>query len=356
MRSRGLLRLLVFGILPFLAVGVRPAEPTDSDLHAEREHRHLRGTVDQLLELAKGPFAIGHRGFGDNLGEDPSRPIENTVPAVRKGFMAGVSVVEVDVQLTKDGEIAVFHDDFLSDFTCLNRLTLSELQARLPFVPSLQAVLNQARKFNQPSGPLSGLVIVELKAAAPLCDPDDTQEHAIVAAVTRVIRRMGMTDQVMLTSLSPALLYLADAEAPEITRILSISGLQLMTAAQIEALLGFPVTVIEKRLGLGLQWAEVGPIFRLPGYSSVAQVLSTAAITTRVRVVEADLFFFFFLLESAGPQAGAQFVDTLHGSGLKALGFTATNPAEWFFLESLGLDGIYTSDIPFGVANQALIP
>jgi len=55
--------------------------------------------------------------------------------------------------------------------------------------------------------------IVELKAAAPLCDPDDTQEHAIVSAVTSVIRRMGMTSQVMLTSFSPALLYLADAEA-----------------------------------------------------------------------------------------------------------------------------------------------
>src|SRR5947208_1102375 len=111
--------------------------------------RALEASADLLLDLDVRPFAIAHRGFGENLGADPSRPIEDTVPAVRQGFMAGASVVEVDVQLTRDGEVAVFHDDFLDDLTCLNRLTLNELQRRLPYVPSLQAVLNQARRVNQ---------------------------------------------------------------------------------------------------------------------------------------------------------------------------------------------------------------
>ena len=341
-------RTIVFGnvAILLLMLGASPAD-------AQHHHRHLQGTVEELLELDVRPFAIAHRGFGDNLGEDPSRPIENTVAAVRKGFMAGASVVEVDVQLTRDGEVAVFHNDFLPDFTCLNRLTLSELQARLPFVPSLQAVLNQARQFNQELGPLRGLVIVELKASAPLCDPDDTQERAIVSAVTRVIRRMGMTSQVVLTSFSPALLFLVAGEAPEIVRNLTITGLQFLTAPEIEALLCqlqhvcFPVTAIDKRLALGLQWAEVGPVFRLPGYGSVDEVFATA-VAVRARIVEADLFFL--------QAAGAPFVEALHAFGLKALGFTATNPAQWFFLESLGVDGIYTDDVPFGVAHQAPIP
>ena len=51
-----------------------------------------------------------------------------------------------------------------------------------------------------------------------------------------------------------------------------------------------------------------------------------------------------------------RFVETLHGVGLKVLGFTATNAAEWLALEALGLDGIYTDDVPFGVHNQASIP
>ncbi|MGH7323073.1 MAG: glycerophosphodiester phosphodiesterase [Candidatus Rokuibacteriota bacterium] len=347
MRATASLKVLLLSIVAFLVVGVPLAESG---------RKHLQGTVDQLLGLEVGPFAIGHRGFGENLGEDPSRPIENTVAAVRKGFRAGLSVVEVDVQLTRDGEVAVFHDDFLlPDFTCLNTLTLSELQARLPHVPSLQAVLRKARTFNQASGPLQGLVIVELKAPAPLCDPNDRQERAIVSAVVRVIRRMGMTGQVMLASFSPALLSIAAKKAPDITRILTISGLQFLTEEEVEFLLGLEVTPIDKRRDLGLQWAEIGLIFRLPGYGSleedakaaIQKVLLTAAVTG-ARVIEADLFFLSL--------AGAPFVDASHGYGLKVLGFTARNRTEWLFLESLEVDGIYTNDVPLGVDLQATIP
>ena len=368
------IKVLTLLTLALVVLGVRPVEA----------QRHLRGTIEQLLDLDVRPFAIAHHGFGDNPGvcaaapsdglrwperagavgsplretctaEDPSRPIENTVPSVREAFMAGASIVEVDVQLTRDGRVAVFHDDFLSDFTCINQLSLAELQRRLPFVPSLEAVLREARKFNEPSGPLRGLVIVELKALSPLCDPYDTQERAIVTAVSRAVRQMRMTNQVMFTSFSPALLYLTSQHAPEITRDLSILGLQFLTAHELE-FLGYGVTVINKKLDLGLQWAEIrppeipaeiGPIYRLPGYSSVDEVLATAAVV-QARVVEADLLF----LQSAG----APFVDVVHAFGLKALGFTATDAADWFFLQSLGLDGVYTDDVPFGVEHEAPIP
>ena len=328
---------VLLALLAFLNLGVEAAASA---------LRTLPATVAILLDLDVGPFAIAHRGFGDNLGEDPTRPIENTIRAVRAGYRAGASVVEVDVQLTRDGEVAVYHDDFLPDLTCLDRLTLSELQERLPHVPSLQAVLQQARKFNDGSGPIRGLLIVELKAPAPLCDPDDTQERAIVSAVARVIRRMRMTEQVLLTSFSPALLSLARDEAPEIARALAVSGLQFLTAEEIEARLGLPVTLVDKDIDVGLQWAEIGGIFRLPGYRSVRQLLATAA-ATGVGVIEADLD----LLRARGPGL----VNGLHAHGLKVFGFTATTPGEWFFLASLGLDGIYTNDVPFGVRHQATL-
>ena len=131
------------------------------------------------------------------------------------------------------------------------------------------------------------------------------------------------------------------------TRILSVTALQFLTAEEIYKLFGLSVTLIDKKTSLGLQWAEIGLIFRLPGYRSVAEVFSTAAVTG-VRVVEADIPFL--------ASAGAPFVDALHALGLKTLGFTAGTPDEWFFLESLGLDGIYANDIRFGVAHQAPIP
>jgi glycerophosphoryl diester phosphodiesterase len=333
------LRGLILAVLAMLVL----AAP-----RAESARRAPSGTVDALLGLTVAPVAIGHRGFGDNLGEDPSRPIENTVGAVREAFRAGVSVVEVDVQLTKDGEVAVLHDDFLADFTCVNSLTMAELERRLPHVASLPAILNKVRTFNQASGPLRGLVIVELKALSPLCDPADTQEASIVSTVTRVIRRHAMSDQVMFASLSPALLYLAAAEAPDIERVLTISGLQFLTAEQIAAVLGLPVTPIDKTLSLGLEWAEIGPIYRLPGYSSPTQVFMTALVTTGVRVIEADLFFL--------SGAGAAFVEAAHGLGLRVWGWTANDASEWFFLQSLGVDAIYTNDVPLGVELQAPIP
>ena len=80
-------------------------------------------------------------------------PIENTVDSVRQAYRQGARVVEVDVQLTKDGRLAVFHDDFLSDFTCLHALTLAQLQQRLPYVPELREVLAVARDVGRAVGP-----------------------------------------------------------------------------------------------------------------------------------------------------------------------------------------------------------
>src|SRR6266481_9212116 len=73
-------------------------------------------TAEDFLRVPVRPVAIGHHGVGPNLGGDPSIPLENTVDSVRQAYSLGARVAEVDVQLTKDGKLAVFHDDFLSDF------------------------------------------------------------------------------------------------------------------------------------------------------------------------------------------------------------------------------------------------
>src|SRR5690606_9734583 len=36
--------------------------------------------------------------------------LENTIPSMEAAFEAGADLVELDIQLTKDGEFAVFHD------------------------------------------------------------------------------------------------------------------------------------------------------------------------------------------------------------------------------------------------------
>ena len=357
MRRAGFPGVIALGLLSLLAVVGDFAEATS---HARR------ATVDDLLALEVRPIAIGHRGFGENLGEDPSRPIENTVNAVRRGFRAGISVVEVDVQRTADGEIVAYHDDFLSDFTCIHGLTLGQLRVRVPQVATLHAILWQARAFEIP-GELRGLVIVELKAPSPLCDRRDTQEHALVSSVAAVIRQAGMTHQVILTSFSPVLLLHAKALIPEATRSLTVDVLQFLSPEDVQSVLdvrfpGLKLTLIDKRPDLGLQWAEIGPLLRLPSYWSVengsfveavGKLIATAA-TVDARVVEVDLVL---LGSRVGPVlVGPLLVGALHGARLEVFGYAVDTEDEWRQLAALGVDAIYTNDIPLGVRLQASMP
>jgi glycerophosphoryl diester phosphodiesterase len=322
-------------------------EPDD-----DKDHPH--STAEDFLRSNVRPIAIGHHGVGPNTGENPALPIENTVDSVRLAYNLGARIVEVDVQLTQDGRLAVFHDDFLTDFTCIHSLTLDQLQQRLPYVPELRQVINVAREFNNRSGDdLGGILIVELKAFSPHCDPADQFEQPLVSAAVSEVRKTNMTDKVIFDSFSPALLYLAAQAAPGIPRELDISGLQLLTPAQIEAITGLPVTIINKNISLGLTWAEIGQVFRLPGYASPQQFLATG-MALQVRIVGGEMDF-FGPAEQQQPGSGAAFVAAAHSLGLRTFADPANTPADWNFFASLGVDAIY-STIPMGVQLQPAIP
>ena len=315
----------------------------------------LHSTAEDFLRLPVRPVAIGHHGLGPYTpSANPGLPIENTVDSARQAYALGARVVEVDVQLTADGRLAVFHDDSLTDFTCIHSLTLDQLQARLPYVPELRQIINVAREFNNRArASLGGILIVELKAFSPLCDPEDNFEQPLVSAVVNEIRQAQFADRTMFDSFSPALLYLAQQMAPEIPRELDLDGLQLLTPAQVQAVTGLPVTVITKKFSLGLTWAEIGPVYRLPGYASPVQFLITGLVTS-ARVAGAEMDF-FGAAEQQQPGSGAEFVAAAHSLGMRAFADPANTPADWNFFASLGVDAIY-STIPMGVQLQPAIP
>jgi glycerophosphoryl diester phosphodiesterase len=313
-----------------------------------------RSAAEDFLRLKVRPIAIGHHGVGPNRGENPAIPIENTVESVKLAYSLGARVVEVDVQLTGDGKLAVFHDDFLSDFTCIHSLTLDQLQARLPYVPELHQVLDVARFFNKKArDDLGGILIVELKAFSPHCDPADEFEQPFVSAAVDQVRQAKMANQVIFDSFSPALLYLASQEAPEIPRELDLDGLQLLSSVQIEATTGLPVTIINKKISLGLTWAEIGPVYRLPGYASAQQFLVTGIITG-VRAVGGEMDF-FGAAEQQQPGSAAAFVGAAQSLGMRVFADPANSEADWKFFDSLGVNAIY-STIPMGANLQVVIP
>ena len=53
---------------------------------------------------------MGHRGA-------PADEPENTLGSFRRALAVGVAAVELDVQLTKDGRLAVIHDETLDRTT-----------------------------------------------------------------------------------------------------------------------------------------------------------------------------------------------------------------------------------------------
>jgi glycerophosphoryl diester phosphodiesterase len=126
-----------------------------------------------------------------------------------------------------------------------------------------------------------------------------------------------------------------------------------LTPAQVHAITGLPVTIINKKISLGLTWAEIGPVFRLPGYASVQQFLATG-IATSVRVVGGEMDF-LGPAEQQQPGSGAAFVSAAHSLGLRVFGDPANSEADWNFFSSLGVDAIY-STIPLGVRLQPAIP
>lgn len=79
----------------------------------------LCGTVFALCNL--GALEVqGHRGY---RGLFP----ENTLPGFAAAIEAGVTTLELDLQVTQDGEIVIYHDFFLSENFLVNKTPICQL-------------------------------------------------------------------------------------------------------------------------------------------------------------------------------------------------------------------------------------
>ena len=120
----------------------------------------------------RAPFQnslLAHRGL---YGADQNPP-ENTLPAFAAAAEAGYGI-ELDVQLTRDGEVVVFHDDYLNRAcgteTRVDAYTLAELRG-MPLFGSGETM----PLFSQVLAEVNGRVplLVELKTGprnAELCE------------------------------------------------------------------------------------------------------------------------------------------------------------------------------------------
>ena len=325
--------------------------PAEESADSRAEHRWQ---MEELLESGSYPFAIGHRGYGENNGSDPDRPLENTLEAVERAFEEGAQVVEVDVVMTADNRLVALHNDFLDDLTCVNQLSYRQLREQLPSASKLRKILRKARHFSKKrrSERPSGLLIIEIKTPSPLCDADDSTQLTLADAVASMVQLTRMSRQVLIESFSPEILDRVALTAPDLPRMLAISAFQLLTPEQIEALTGLPVSLLDKPSPYGLQWVEAGALFRTPLYGSAGDYLFTlAASGTRAAAIDKAVVQ---LLESQAPGSAALLFDQLHQIAQRVTVYTVNDEAEWLLLATLGADGIFTDDIPMGLSLEGI--
>jgi glycerophosphoryl diester phosphodiesterase len=165
-------------------------------------------TIQEFYDVSARTRVIAHRGFS---GAAP----ENTISAVSAAIDVGADMVEVDVTLSADGRIVVIHDEDLDRTTNgsgrVSGFTLGELQvldAGGWFDPSFagERIPTLEEVFAVVKGRI--LINVEIKSEAV--------DRGIVERVASAIRTLGMVDQTVVSSFSPAALSEMHLAAPEI--------------------------------------------------------------------------------------------------------------------------------------------
>ena len=178
----------------------------------------------------------GHRGLA-------SKAPENTLASLRAAHAAGLSWVEIDVQLSQDGQVVVFHDQRLGRCTdgsgTLRQHTwqqLKQLDAGRWFseaftnerMPLLSDYLSCARELNIQ-------VNIELK----LYPKDEVGE--LCAGVSQVLAALfdqGKSDakQLLFSSFEPQALALMQQLTPEVPRALLVERIPQDWLTQLQQL------------------------------------------------------------------------------------------------------------------------
>jgi glycerophosphoryl diester phosphodiesterase len=155
-----------------------------------------------LVTVPPRPLVFAHRGFGD-LGPD------NSLYAVERALEGGMDGVDVDGQLTRDGEIVIFHDlsvDRLTSGTGPVRGKTRDEMLALDLGPKYNAAIHGAnvhtfedfvREVNRRG---AGILMVELKVPG-------LGASGIEARAVEIIQRYNAHDRVILSSFNPFVLY-----------------------------------------------------------------------------------------------------------------------------------------------------
>jgi glycerophosphoryl diester phosphodiesterase len=165
-----------------------------------------RGT---LVARPKHPLVFAHRGFGDFAPD-------NSLYAVERALQAGMDGVDVDGQLTRDGELVIFHDlsvDRLTSATGRVRDKTRDEMLALDLGPKFDPGLRGAhvRTFEDFLRAVKGHGILMVELKVPGLAPSGIEERAV-----EIIRRHDAHEDVVLSSFNPLVLYRLEQLDPRV--------------------------------------------------------------------------------------------------------------------------------------------
>lgn len=162
-----------------------------------------------LITLPPRPLIFAHRGFGDHAPD-------NSLYAVDLALDAGMDGVDVDGQLTEDGELVIFHDLSVDRLTAdTGRVADKTLEQMLAldlgpeFEPSLSGAYVRTFEDFVRAVKGRGILMVELKVPG-------FRSNGIEARAVEIIQRHGAHREVVLSSFNPIVLYRLKRLDPEI--------------------------------------------------------------------------------------------------------------------------------------------
>jgi glycerophosphoryl diester phosphodiesterase len=153
-----------------------------------------------LVASPPHPLVFAHRGFGDHAPD-------NSLYAVERALEAGMDGVDVDGQLTRDGEVVIFHDlsvdRLTSDSGRVREKTLNEMLA-LDLGPKYDPAVRGAsvRTFEDFVRTVKGRGILMVELKVPGLKPTGMEQRAV-----EIIRKHGAHKDVVLSSFNPVVLY-----------------------------------------------------------------------------------------------------------------------------------------------------
>jgi glycerophosphoryl diester phosphodiesterase len=160
--------------------------------------------------MAKQPVqVVAHRGMGQGFVQ-PDAPPENTLPAFMEGWKIA-RACELDVHLTKDGQVIVIHDD------TTNRTTNASWIVRDRFANELRSLDAGRWKSQTWAGTRLPLLEDVLEAMPEGCElfielKDGPQ---VVPPTAELVRQSGKASQVVLISFDIDTIAAAKQEFPE---------------------------------------------------------------------------------------------------------------------------------------------